>query len=57
MKLFSRTRSPSTGKAPTDSLLTVMRTLGLGSLRLKIIAFTLLSLIGGLSQAVLLVLV
>jgi ABC-type multidrug transport system fused ATPase/permease subunit len=34
-----------------------MRTLGLGSLRLKIIAFTLLSLIGGLSQAVLLVLV
>jgi ATP-binding cassette, subfamily B, bacterial len=34
-----------------------MRTLGLGSLRLKIVAFTLLSLIGGLSQAVLLVLI
>ena len=31
--------------------------LGLGSLRLKIVAFTLLSLIGGLSQAVLLVLI
>ena len=34
-----------------------MRTLGLGSLRLKIVAFTLLSLVGGLSQAVLLVLI
>jgi ABC-type multidrug transport system fused ATPase/permease subunit len=34
-----------------------MRTLGVGSLRLKIVAFSLLSLIGGLSQAVVLVLV
>ncbi|HXW36078.1 MAG TPA: ABC transporter ATP-binding protein [Acidimicrobiales bacterium] len=32
-----------------------MRTLGLGALRLKIVAFTLLSLVGGLSQALLLV--
>ena len=57
MRLFSRTRSPSTGDTPTDSLVSVMRTLGLGSLRLKIVAFTILSLIGGLSQAVLLVLI
>ena len=34
-----------------------MRTLGLGSLRLKIVIFTLLALVGGLSQAVLLVLI
>ncbi len=34
-----------------------MRTLGLGSLRLKIITFSLLALVGGLSQAVLLVLI
>ncbi len=34
-----------------------MRTLGLGSLRLRIVAFTVLSLVGGLSQAVLLVLI
>jgi ABC-type multidrug transport system fused ATPase/permease subunit len=34
-----------------------MRTLSLGSLRLKVAAFTVLSLVGGLSQAVLLVLV
>ncbi len=57
MKLFSRPRSPSSGDTPTDSLISVMRTLGLGSLRLKIVAFTLLSLVGGLSQAVLLVLI
>jgi ATP-binding cassette, subfamily B, bacterial len=43
--------------APTDSLRSVMRVLGLGSLRPRIAAFTLLSLVGGLSQAVLLVLV
>jgi ATP-binding cassette, subfamily B, bacterial len=54
---FSRTRPSSTGNPPTESLLSVLRTLGLGSLRLKIVAFTLLSLIGGLSQAVLLVLI
>jgi ABC-type multidrug transport system fused ATPase/permease subunit len=51
-KPFSRTRP-----APTDSLRSVVRTLGLGSLRLRIVAFTLLSLVGGLSQAVLLVLI
>jgi len=34
-----------------------MRTLGLGSLRLKLVAFTILSFVGGLSQAVVLVLV
>ena len=56
-KLFSRTRTSSTGDTPTDSLISLMRTLGLGSLRLKIVAFTFLSLIGGLSQAVLLVLI
>ncbi len=57
MKLFSRTRSPSAEDAATDSLLSVIRTLGLGALRLKIVTFTLLSLVGGLSQAVLLVLI
>jgi ABC-type multidrug transport system fused ATPase/permease subunit len=51
-KPFSRKRP-----APTDSLRSVVRTLGLGSLRQRIVAFTLLSLVGGLSQAVLLVLI
>ncbi|MGB7051602.1 MAG: ABC transporter ATP-binding protein [Acidimicrobiales bacterium] len=54
---FSRTRPSSTENAPSVSLLSVMRTLGLGSLRLKIVIFTLLALVGGLSQAVLLVLI
>ena len=54
---FSRTRTSSTENAPTDSLLSVMRTLGLGHLRLKIVGFTLLSLIGALSQAVLLLII
>ena len=49
---FSRTEP-----TPTDSIRSVMRMLGLGSLRLRIAAFTFLSLLGGLSQAVLLVLV
>jgi ATP-binding cassette, subfamily B, bacterial len=49
---FSRTQP-----APTDSLRALMQTLGLGALRVKIVAFTLLSLVGGLSQAVLLVLI
>ena len=49
---FSRTEP-----TPTDSLRSVTRMLGLGSLRLQIASFTLLSLVGGLSQAVLLVLV
>jgi ATP-binding cassette, subfamily B, bacterial len=43
--------------APTDSLRALMRTLGLGALRLKIVAYSALSLVGGLSQAVLLVLI
>ena len=34
-----------------------MRTLGVGSMRLKIVAFSLLSLVGGLSQAAVLVLI
>lgn len=57
MKLFSRTRAPSTGDVPADSLLSIMRALDLGALRLKIVFFTLLSLVGGLSQAALLVLI
>lgn len=52
MRPFRRTQP-----APTDSLRSIMRVLGLGSLRPRIAAFTLLSLVGGLSQAVLLVLV
>src|SRR5271155_630606 len=57
MKTLSATRPSSTGTAPADSLFSIMRTLGLGSLRLKIVAFTLLSLIGALSQAVLLLVI
>ncbi len=49
--------SSRTGPTPTDSLRSIARTLGLGSLRLQIVAFTLLSIVGGLSQAVLLVLI
>ncbi len=45
------------GNMPTDSLFSLMRTLGLGSLRLRMVAFSLLSLIGGLSQAAILVLI
>jgi ATP-binding cassette, subfamily B, bacterial len=47
----------STENAPTDSLFSVMRMLGLGSLRLKIVAFTFLSVVGALSQAVLLLVI
>jgi ATP-binding cassette subfamily B protein len=54
---FSKTGPSSAGKKPTDSLISVMRTLGVGSMRLKIVAFSLLSLVGGLSQAFLLVLI
>ena len=54
---LSRTRPSSTENVPTDSLLALMRTFGLGSVRLKIFVFTFLSLIGGLSQALLLVLI
>ncbi len=56
---FSRTQPTSTENAPTDSLLSVMRLLGLGGRRLslKIVAFTLLSIIGAVSQAVLLLVI
>jgi ABC-type multidrug transport system fused ATPase/permease subunit len=54
---FSRTPASSNGNAPNVSLRSVIRTLDLGRLRLKIIAFTLLSLIGALSQAVLLLVI
>ena len=54
---FSRTQTSGTEHAPTDSLLSVMRTIGLGSLRLKIAAFTFLSIIGALSQAILLLVI
>ncbi len=56
-KPFSKTGPSSTGNTPTDSLISVMRTLGVGALRVKIGAFSILSLIGGLSQALLLVLI
>ena len=55
--LLSRTRPSSSENAPNDSLLSLMRTFGLGSVRLKIVVFTVLSLVGGLSQALLLVLI
>ncbi len=54
---FSRTRPSTSENVPTDSLLSVMRTFGVGAVRMKIGVFTLLSLIGGLSQALLLVLI
>ena len=56
---FSRTQPTRTEKAPTESLRSVMRLLGLGgrSLSLKIVAFTLLSMIGAVSQAVLLLVI
>jgi ATP-binding cassette, subfamily B, bacterial len=47
----------STGEAPPVSVLEVMRKLDLRSLRLKIVAFSFLSLIGSLSQAVLLLVI
>jgi ATP-binding cassette, subfamily B, bacterial len=56
-KPFSRTGPSNARKAPTDSLRSLMRTLGLGALRLKIVVFTLLSLVSGLSQALVLVLI
>jgi ATP-binding cassette, subfamily B, bacterial len=54
---LSRTRPSSTENAPNDSLLSLMRTFGLGAVRLKIVVFTFLALVGGLSQALLLVLI
>ena len=56
-KRLSRTRPSNNGNAPTDSLLSVIRTLGLKSLRLKIAPSLFLSLIGALSQAVLLLVI
>jgi ATP-binding cassette, subfamily B, bacterial len=54
---FSGTPPSSTENGPTDSLLSVMRMLGMRSLRLKIVAFTLLSIVGALGQAVLLLVI
>ena len=56
-KPFSSTPASGTRNIPNVSVLSVMRTLDLGSLRLKILAFTLLSLIGALSQAVILLVI
>jgi ATP-binding cassette, subfamily B, bacterial len=54
---LSRTRPSTADHKPADSLLSVVRTLGLGSLRLKVVGLALLSLVGALGQAVLLVLI
>jgi ABC-type multidrug transport system fused ATPase/permease subunit len=54
---FSRTRTSGPMTAPTDSLLSVMRTIDMGSLRWRMIGFTLLSVIGAMSQAVLLLVI
>jgi ATP-binding cassette subfamily B protein len=58
-KTYISTRPSGTESAPTESLLSVMRLLGLGGRRLslKIVAFTLLSMVGALSQAVLLLVI
>jgi ATP-binding cassette, subfamily B, bacterial len=58
-KTFSKTGTSGTRTAPTDtdSLRSVLRSVGLGHLRLKIVAFTLLSLVAALSQAVLLLVI
>ncbi len=58
-KPYISTRPTSTENAPKDSVLSVMRLLGLGgrNLSLKIVAFTLLSMIGAVSQAVLLLVI
>ena len=53
-KPYISTRPSSTENAPTESLLSVFRLLGLGNLRLKVVAFTLLAIVGAMSQAVLL---
>lgn len=61
---FSRTQASSTESAPNGHenvpnvrLRSLMRTLDLRSLRPKIVAFTLISLVGALSQAVLLLVI
>jgi ATP-binding cassette, subfamily B, bacterial len=55
---FSRTRNSSTETAPpTDSLRAVMRTIDMGSLRWKIVGFSFVSLVGALSQAILLLVI
>ncbi len=54
---FAKTQASSSEFAPTDSLISVIRMIGLGSLRLKILGFTLLSLVGALSQALLLLVI
>jgi ATP-binding cassette, subfamily B, bacterial len=54
---FSRTRASRTGNPPKVTVLSVFRTLGLGSLRLKMVIFTFLSIVGALSQAILLLVI
>jgi ATP-binding cassette, subfamily B, bacterial len=56
-KPYSRAQASSNGSAPNVSVLSIIRTLDLSSLRLKIVAYTLVALIGALSQAVLLLVV
>ncbi len=54
---FSRTRASRTVKTSTVSAIPVIRSLNLSKLRLKLVALTVISLIGALSQAVLLLVV
>jgi ATP-binding cassette, subfamily B, bacterial len=55
-RLF-RTRTSSSEDASSESALSTIRAIGLTSLRLKIVTFTFLSLVGALSQAALLLVV
>jgi ATP-binding cassette, subfamily B, bacterial len=54
---FSRTRTSGSQDVPSDSLRAVFRTADLGSLRWKIVGFTVVSMVGALSQAVLLLVI
>jgi ATP-binding cassette subfamily B protein len=56
-KPFSKAQASSNGSAPNVSVLSIVRALDLSSLRLKIVAYTFVALIGALSQAVLLLVV
>ncbi len=53
-KLFSTTGPSSTGSTPNVSVISLIRWLDLSSLRSKILAFTFISVIGAMSQAILL---
>ena len=54
---FSRNRSSTTVNAPNVSVLAVFRTLGLSSLRVKMALFISISIVGALSQAILLLVI